>query len=51
MTRFLQAKNDRWKDSEFALQRLRGENAEISEEAAEIRVTFSPCSFYFPLIQ
>ncbi|GKB50709.1 sugar transporter ERD6-like protein 5 [Tanacetum coccineum] len=32
-----QAKNGRWKDSEFAIQRLRGENAEISEEVAEIR--------------
>ncbi|KAI3664968.1 hypothetical protein L6452_43583 [Arctium lappa] len=31
------AKIDRWKDCESALQRLRGENAEISEEAAEIR--------------
>ncbi|GKD90904.1 sugar transporter ERD6-like protein 5 isoform X3 [Tanacetum coccineum] len=44
------AKNGRWKDSEFAIQRLRGENAEISEEVAEIRVTSSPCSFYFPFI-
>nr|GEX03717.1 sugar transporter ERD6-like 5 [Tanacetum cinerariifolium] len=31
------AKKGRWKDSEFAIQRLRGENAEISEEVAEIR--------------
>ncbi|KAI3506348.1 hypothetical protein L1887_28705 [Cichorium endivia] len=31
------AKIGRWKDCEFALQQLRGKNAEISEEAAEIR--------------
>ncbi|KAJ9564712.1 hypothetical protein OSB04_000678, partial [Centaurea solstitialis] len=31
------AKIGRWKDCESALQRLRGENAEISEEAAEIK--------------
>ncbi|KAI3664964.1 hypothetical protein L6452_43579 [Arctium lappa] len=31
------AKVGRWKDCESSLQRLRGENAEISEEAAEIR--------------
>ncbi|KAL4579854.1 hypothetical protein LXL04_016022 [Taraxacum kok-saghyz] len=31
------AKIGRWKDCELALQRLRGKNVEISEEAAEIR--------------
>ncbi|PWA67279.1 major facilitator, sugar transporter-like, Major facilitator superfamily domain protein [Artemisia annua] len=31
------AKIGRWEDCESALQRLRGENAEISKEAAEIR--------------
>ncbi|KAJ9565070.1 hypothetical protein OSB04_001036 [Centaurea solstitialis] len=31
------AKIGRWKDIESTLQRLRGENAEISEEAAEIK--------------
>ncbi|KAJ0770576.1 putative major facilitator, sugar transporter, major facilitator superfamily [Helianthus annuus] len=31
------AKNGRWKDSESALQKLRGKNAGIFEEAAEIR--------------
>ncbi|KAI7733703.1 hypothetical protein M8C21_020686 [Ambrosia artemisiifolia] len=31
------AKNGRWKDSESALQKLRGKNAAIFEEAAEIR--------------
>ncbi|KAM0067492.1 putative major facilitator, sugar transporter, major facilitator superfamily [Helianthus debilis subsp. tardiflorus] len=31
------AKNGRWKDSESALQKLRGKNARIFEEAAEIR--------------
>ncbi|XP_050223707.1 sugar transporter ERD6-like 5 [Mercurialis annua] len=31
------AKNGLWKDSEAALQRLRGKNADISDEAAEIR--------------
>ncbi|XP_052191717.1 sugar transporter ERD6-like 5 isoform X2 [Diospyros lotus] len=31
------AKNDRWLDCERALQRLRGKNANISEEATEIR--------------
>lgn len=38
---FLQAKVGRMKDFEAALQILRGENADISEEAAEIRVKFS----------
>ncbi|CAL5397379.1 unnamed protein product [Camellia sinensis] len=32
------AKNYRWSDCEAALQRLRGESANISEEATEIRV-------------
>ncbi|KAL8229390.1 hypothetical protein R6Q57_014290 [Mikania cordata] len=31
------AKNGQWKDSESVLQQLRGKNAEILEEAAEIR--------------
>ncbi|KAK1423684.1 hypothetical protein QVD17_18991 [Tagetes erecta] len=31
------AKNSRWKESESALQKLRGKHAEIFEEAAEIR--------------
>ncbi|KAH7846125.1 hypothetical protein Vadar_010273 [Vaccinium darrowii] len=31
------AKNDRWLDCEAALQRLRGQSANITEEAAEIR--------------
>ncbi|KAD7117559.1 hypothetical protein E3N88_04827 [Mikania micrantha] len=31
------AKNGQWKDSESVLQQLRGKNAEIYEEAAEIR--------------
>ncbi|KDP23561.1 hypothetical protein JCGZ_23394 [Jatropha curcas] len=31
------AKNGRWKECELALQHLRGENADISDEAAEIR--------------
>lgn len=35
----LQAKNDRWLDCEAALQRLRGQSANITEEATEIRVT------------
>ncbi|KAF7138048.1 hypothetical protein RHSIM_Rhsim07G0178700 [Rhododendron simsii] len=33
------AKNDRWLDCEAALQRLRGQSANITEEATEIRVT------------
>lgn len=36
----LQAKIGQVKDCEAALQRLRGESTNISEEAAEIRVTF-----------
>ncbi|GLT90362.1 hypothetical protein SLE2022_082990 [Rubroshorea leprosula] len=31
------AKNGRWKECEVSLQRLRGENADISDEASEIR--------------
>lgn len=34
----LQAKINRWKDCETSLQRLRGEDSNVSEEAAEIRV-------------
>lgn len=34
----LQAKTGKGKESEAALQRLRGANADISEEAAEIIV-------------
>lgn len=40
MFEFLQAKIGRGKDCESALQRLRGNNADISEESAEIRVMF-----------
>ena len=36
----MQAKIGREKDSESALQRLRGKNADISAESAEIRVRF-----------
>lgn len=35
---FLQARSGRWQDCEDALQRLRGEGAIISQEAAEIKV-------------
>lgn len=35
----LQAMVGRWSDCEAALQCLRGKNANISEEVAEIRVT------------
>lgn len=38
---YLQAKVGREKECEAALQRLRGENADISWESAEIRVTSS----------
>jgi SP family sugar porter-like MFS transporter len=38
---YFQAKIGREKECEAALQRLRGENADISQEAAEIRVTSS----------
>lgn len=34
----LQAKNGRDKEFEASLQRLRGENADVSQELAEIRV-------------
>lgn len=34
----MQAQAGRWKDCETSLQRLRGNNANITEEAAEIRV-------------
>lgn len=37
---FLQANIGMWKDCESALHRLRGENADISEEAIEIKVTY-----------
>lgn len=37
---WLQAKIGRERECETALQRLRGENADISQEAAEIRVSF-----------
>ncbi|KAE9459077.1 hypothetical protein C3L33_09029, partial [Rhododendron williamsianum] len=37
MVQTLQAKNDRWLDCEAALQRLRGQSANITEEATEIR--------------
>jgi hypothetical protein len=40
MMDFVQAKIDGWKDSHTSLQHLRGKNANISQEAAEIRVTF-----------
>lgn len=36
-----QARSGRWRDCEAALQRLRGENAIISEEAAEIKVVLT----------
>lgn len=40
---YVQAKIGREKDCEVALQRLRGENANISLEVAEIRVSFKLC--------
>ncbi|WRX24816.1 Major facilitator [Theobroma cacao] len=36
-TTILQAKIGKWKECEAALQRLRGDNADISDEASEIR--------------
>lgn len=36
----LQAKRRREEDLEDALRRLRGENTDISQESAEIKVTF-----------
>lgn len=39
MLKFLQAKHGREKEFELALQRLRGKNADISEEAMDIKVT------------
>lgn len=54
MFEFVQAKIGRGRDCESALQRLRGKNADISEESAEIRVTFwlhfCESTFLFPLV-
>ena len=49
---FLQARSGRWRDCEAALQRLRGENAFISQEATEIKVfltSFFHGISFFPL--
>lgn len=48
-TTVLQAKIGKEKELEAALQHLRGKNADISQEAADIRVTlgfFVSCTLY-----
>lgn len=47
-----QAKERRQKEFETALEKLRGKDVDVSQEAAEIQVLLLPaCVIYFPILE